>query len=70
MENINPKVSSEEMMALLKDETKFEKGLEVIKVVFMEAMLSKARKSLEHIKKIVEKYRTIVEEFFGVSLES
>lgn len=70
MENINPKVSSEEMMALLKDETKFEKGLEVIKVVFMEAMLSKARKSLEHIKKIVEKYRTIVEEFFGGSLES
>ena len=45
------------------------KDLEVIKVVFMEAMLSKARTSLEHIKKIVEKYRTIVEEFFGSSLE-
>lgn len=58
------------MMALLKDNSKFEQGEEVIKVIFLEAILSKARKSLEHIKKIVGKYSEIIQEFYGGSIET
>lgn len=52
------------MLALLNDPSKFESGMDVIKVIFFEAVLSKARKSLEHLKKIIEKYKEVFQELF------
>ena len=47
------------MLALLKDPSKFEENTDVVKVIFLEAILSKSRKSLEHLKKIIEKYKEV-----------
>ena len=69
MEKFNARESAESMLALLKEENKFEQGPEIIKVIFLEAILSKARKSLEHVKKIIDKYKQIFKEFFTSTLE-
>ena len=52
------------MKALLDDHTKIEASGDQLKEIFLECILSKARKSLEHLKRFVEIYSEIFYPFY------
>jgi hypothetical protein len=64
LDQLNAKETSANLRALLDDHTKVEASGEQLKDIFLECILSKARKSLEHLKRYVEIYSDIFYPFY------
>ena len=58
------------MLAYLSDSTKYDSPQEVMKLIFWECILSRAKKSLEHLKRFVEIYQKVFIKFFRINIDS
>lgn len=65
MDRLSSKEPSDQLMSFLKDSKNFEASDEQIKEIFLECILQRTKKSLEHLKKFVELYQNIFFDFYG-----
>mmetsp|Transcript_41287 Transcript_41287/g.39761 ORF Transcript_41287/g.39761 Transcript_41287/m.39761 type:complete len:92 (-) Transcript_41287:646-921(-) len=56
LDKLNAKENQDNLMTFITDSGSIQVGEEHLKVVFLECILSKARKSLEHLKRYTEIY--------------